>query len=149
MQTNYIEGQSKGVEISADWQASRQHRLQASLRRFAMSIPPTKLDIYTTGGGSPQWSGSVRWSFNPSNQTELDLGLRHSGRLTNIAFGQSVPSYNAVDMRWAWRSSPKTQWELVGRNLLSGRHQEFISENGDSSAALIGPSLNVGVRLQF
>jgi len=145
--TNYIEGQAKGVEISADWQASRQHRLQASLRRFAMSIPTTSVDVYTPGS-SPLWSGSVRWSYSPSAQTELDLGLRHSGPLTNVAFGQSVPGYNAVDMRWAWRSSPQTQWELVGRNLLGGRHQEFVSENGDSSAALLGPTMHVGVRLQ-
>ena len=146
--TNYIEGQAKGVEISADWQASRQHRLQASLRRFAMSIPATSVDVYTPGS-SPLWSGSVRWSYSPSAPTEMDLGLRHSGPLTNVAFGQSVPGYNAVDMRWAWRSSPQTQWELVGRNLLGGRHQEFVSENGDSSAASLGPALHVGVRLQF
>jgi iron complex outermembrane receptor protein len=145
--TNYIEGQGKGVEISADWQASRQHRLQASLTRFAMSIPATSVDIYTPGS-SPLWSGSLRWSYSPSAQTELDIGLRQSSRLTNVAFGQSVPGYQAVDMRWAWRSSPKTQWELVGRNLL-GRHQEFVSETGDTSAALLGPTLNVGVRLQF
>ena len=62
---------------------------------------------------------------------------------------QSVPGYNALDMRWAWRSSPQTQWELVGRNLLGGRHQEFVSETGDTSAALLGPTLHVGVRLQF
>ena len=113
-----------------------------------MSIPATSVDVYTPGS-SPLWSGSVRWSYSPSAQTELDLGLRHSGPLTNVAFGQSVPGYNAVDMRWAWRSSPQTQWELVGRNLLGGRHQEFVSENGDSSAALLGPTMHVGVPLQF
>ena len=146
--TNNIEGQAKGLEIAADWHASRQHRLQANLTRFAISNPITSVDINAVGS-SPLWAGSIRWSYSPSAQTELDLALRQFGRLTNVAFGQSIPGYRAVDMRWAWRSSPGTQWELVGRNLLGGRHQEFISESGGSAATLIGPSMNVGVRLQF
>ena len=146
--TNNIKGQAKGLEIAADWHASRQHRLQANLTRFAISNPITSIDINAVGS-SPLWAGSIRWSYSPSAQTELDLALRQFGRLTNVAFGQSIPGYRAVDMRWAWRSSPGTQWELVGRNLMGGRHQEFISESGGSAATLISPSMNIGVRLQF
>jgi hypothetical protein len=87
-----------------------------------------------------------------AQDTFADLDLKDVLKLEITSVSkkpQSVPGYNAVDMRWAWRSSPQTQWELVGRNLLGGRHQEFVSENGDSSAALLGPTMHVGVRLQF
>ena len=87
-----------------------------------------------------------------AQDTFLDLDLKGvlNLEITSVSKKpQSVPGYNAVDMHWAWRSSPQTQWELVGRNLLGGRHQEFVSENGDSSAALLGPTIHVGVRLQF
>ncbi len=145
---NYVTGNIQGLEIAADWQASRQHRLQANLTRFAMKIVSTTFDIYAPDR-SPNWSGSLRWAYNPSDSTELDISLRQVGRLNNIAFGQGVPGYRQMDLRWAWRASPTTQWELVGRNLLGGKHLEFISETGATASSLIGASLNLGLRLQF
>ena len=146
--SNHIAGRSHGLEIAADWQASRQHRLQTSLTRFAMKIPATTVDVYTSGS-SPTWSGSLRWSYTPSASMELDLALRQVGRLNNMAFGQGVPGYRQMDLRWAWRTAPSTQWELVARNLLGGKHLEFISESGATATSLVGASLNLGLRLQF
>ena len=113
-----------------------------------MKIVSTTFDIYAPDR-SPNWSGSLRWAYNPSDSTELDISLRQVGRLNNIAFGQGVPGYRQMDLRWAWRASPTTQWELVGRNLLGGKHLEFISETGATASSLIGASLNLGLRLQF
>jgi iron complex outermembrane receptor protein len=146
--TNQLSARGQGLEMVADWRASRLHRLQTSLTRFAIKVPATKIDVYTSGS-SPNWSGSVRWSYTPSASTELDLALRQVGRLRNVTFGQGVPGYREMDLRWAWRASPTIQWELVGRNLLSGKHLEFISETGNTALSLIGASLNLGLRLQF
>lgn len=143
-----ITARSRGIELSTDWQASRQHRLQLSLTRFSMNIPPTTFDIYSSSS-SPSGSGSLRWSYNPNVRSELDLTLRQVGRLRNIVFGQGVPGYREMDLRWAWRTAPKIQWELVGRNLLGGKHTEFISETGATATSYIGASLNLCLRLQF
>jgi outer membrane receptor protein involved in Fe transport len=146
-----VTSRSHGLELAADWQLSRQHRLQASLTRFAMKIlsSTSQLDQLDDFGTSPNQSSSLRWSYTPNDNTELDLALRQVGRLKKIAFDQSVPGYRQMDLRWAWRPSPTTQWELVGRNLLGGKHLEFISETGATATSLIGASLNLGLRLQF
>jgi iron complex outermembrane receptor protein len=143
-----VTSRSHGLELAADWQLSRQHRLQASLTRFAIKILSANVDLDDIGT-SPNGSGSLRWSYTPNDHTELDLALRQVGRLDNVAFGQGVPGYRQMDLRWAWRTSPTTQWELVGRNLLGGKHLEFISETGGTAPSLVGASLNLGLRLQF
>ena len=87
-----------------------------------------------------------------AQDTFADLDLKDVLKLEITSVSkkpQSVPGYNAVDMRWAWRSSPKVQWQLVGRNLLTARHKEFGSEAGDTAEALVGPSVSLGVSLQF
>jgi iron complex outermembrane receptor protein len=146
--SNSMTARSQGLELAADWQVSRQHRLQASLTRFAVKILSSTLELDAIGT-SPNGSGSLRWSYTPNAKTELDLTLRQVGRLNKIAFGQSVPGYQQMDLRWARRTSPTTQWELVGRNLLGGKHLEFVSETGGTASSLIGASINLGLRLQF
>jgi iron complex outermembrane receptor protein len=149
--SNKTSGRSQGLEVWADWQASRQHRLQASLTRFGMEIQSSNPDVYSfeAPSSSPQWSGSLRWSYTPRPDLELDLAYRQAASVSNQLFGHYAAAYKTVDMRWAWRSSPKVQWQLVGRNLLTARHQEFSSEAGDTAEALVGPSVSLGVSLQF
>lgn len=146
--SNSITARSHGIELAADWQVSRQHRLQASVTRFAMETLSSTAEL-NAFGSSPNGSGSLRWSYTPNDNTELDLALRQVGQLTNTAFGQSVPGYQQMDLRWARRTSPTTQWELVGRNLLGGKHLEFVSETGGTASSLVGASLSLGLRLQF
>lgn len=146
--SNSMTARSHGLELAADWQLSRQHRLQASLTRFAMKTLSSNVEL-DDFGSSPNGSGSLRWFYTPNSNTELDLALRQVGQLKKIAFGQSVPGYRQMDLRWAWRTSPAIQWEMVGRNLLSGKHLEYVSETGSTASSLIGASLNLGLRLQF
>lgn len=98
---------------------------------------------------SPKWTGNLRWSYTPNARTEVDVMARHVGALNDILFGQSVPSYNAMDMRWAWLSAPGVQWSVTGRNLMTSRHLEFISEATDVARTLVGPSVILGLRLQY
>lgn len=93
----------------------------------------------------------MRWSYTPNKQTETDVVVRHVGALQNIMFviGQSVSSYNALDIRWAWNSSPEVQWSVTGRNLLMSRHLEFVSEASDVARTLMGPSVLLGLRIQY
>jgi hypothetical protein len=38
---------------------------------------------------------------------------------------------------------------MVGRNLLGGKHLEFVSVTGGTASSLVGASVNLGLRLQF
>jgi iron complex outermembrane receptor protein len=148
---NQYTGHSQGMEVWLDWQASRQHRLQANASRYAMTLKSTTDNAYSFDSvhSSPKWTGSMRWSYTPDKRTETDVVLRHVGALSDVLFSQAIPSYNAVDVRWAWNSSPEVQWSVTGRNLLMSRHLEFISELSDVARTLIGPSLTLGLRVQY
>ena len=150
---NDFTGHSQGIEAWLDWRATKEQRFQASLTRFGMKLKPkTDTSIgFESPTSSPKWSGSMRWSYTPNKQTETDVVVRHVGELQNILFviGQSVPSYNALDMRWAWNSSPEVQWSVTGRNLLMPRHLEFVSEASDVARTLMGPSVLLGLRIQY
>lgn len=149
--TNDFSGRSYGLEAWLDWQASRQHRWQANVTRYAMSLNSAATNVYSwdSPDSSPKWTGSLRWSYTPDRRTELDVVARHVGALRDVLFGQSVPSYTALDMRWAWSSAPGVQWSVTGRNLMTSRHLEFISEASDVAHTLVGPSVILGLRLQY
>jgi iron complex outermembrane receptor protein len=149
--SNDFSGHSRGVEAWLDWQASRQHRWQATLTRYAMTLRANADNVYSweSPDSSPKWTGSLRWSYTPNARTEVDVMARHIGALKDVLFGQSVPSYNAMDMRWAWSSAPGVQWSLTGRNLMTSRHLEFVSEASDVARTLVGPSVILGLRLQY
>lgn len=149
--SNEYTGHSQGIEAWLDWQASREHRWQASASRYSMKVNTTAANAYSleSTGSSPKWTGSVRWSYTPSKRTETDVIVRYVGALNDVLFGQSIPSYTTADMRWAWHSSPEVQWSVTGRNLLMSRHLEFISELSDTARSLIGPSVILGLRVQY
>lgn len=149
--TNDFSGHSYGFETWLDWQASRQHRWQAHVTRYAMTLKTSASDVYSwdSPDSSPKWTGSVRWSYTPNTRTELDVMVRHVGALRDVLFGQSVPSYTTLDLRWAWSTAPGVQWSVTGRNLMTPRHLEFVSEAADVARTLVGPSVILGLRLQY
>ena len=116
-----------------------------------MSLNTAATNVYSwdSPDSSPKWTGSLRWSYTPDARTELDVMARHVGALRDVLFGQSVPSYTTLDMRWAWSSAPGVQWSVTGRNLMTSRHLEFVSEASDVARTLVGPSVILGLRLQY
>lgn len=149
--SNAYQGQTHGVEVWMDWQASRQHRVRANASYLKIKLKTHTSDVYSfeTEGGSPEWTSSLRWSYTPSSRQEWDLSLRHVSALPSALFNRHVPGYTALDLQWSWRSSPAVQWSVSGRNLLTSPHLEYISELGDLAKTLIGPSVLLGVRVQF
>lgn len=147
---NAFEAQTHGLEVWTDWQASRQHRVRASASYLKVKFKTQGSNIYSfdTEKGSPKWISSLRWSYTPSSRQEWDLSLRNVGALTSV-LDQDVPGYSALDLHWSWRSSPKVQWSVSGRNLFTSRRLEYISELGDLAKTVVGPSLLLGVRVQF
>ena len=71
----------------------------------------------------PQRVAFVRAALNLLAHAELDLALRHVGRLRIIG----VPAYTTADARLGFRLS-SVNLAIVGRNLVAAHHQEFVPE---------------------
>lgn len=148
---NQMSGRSAGLEAMVDWQLSRQIRVQ-----LTANLQKTQLDQQNAGelpidheASSPRWAYAARLSYSPRPQHDIDMVLRQLGALKNVSFGWGVPGYTAVDARWAYRPNPTIEWSIVGRNLLYGKHLEYLSELRDAAPTLVGPSLWAGVKLTF
>lgn len=65
--------------------------------------------------------------------TELDIMTRYVSELP----GLNIPDYIALDARLGWKPADNMEISLVGKNLLSPRHEEI------TSAIIFGDSLAV------
>jgi iron complex outermembrane receptor protein len=86
-------------------------------------------------GANPSEWWQLRSALDLGDDLELDLMLRHVGRLAAPA----VPSYAALDLRLGWRLQPGLALSLVGRNLNGDRHGEFadVSTRSEFDRALL------------
>jgi iron complex outermembrane recepter protein len=88
-------------------------------------IRPKPGSTDTTRGSNeshdPKHQFSLRSSLDLPGQFEFDAMFRY---VTHIA-NQSVPTYEELDVRLAWRPTPNLEFSLVGQNLLHQRHVEF------------------------
>lgn len=72
-------------------------------------------------GNDPSTWWSLRSYFDITPRHDFDVTIRHVGALSNPA----VPSYTAVDARFAWRPDPRWEVALILTNLFDPRHAEW------------------------
>jgi hypothetical protein len=60
-----------------------------------------------------------------------------------------IDAYTALDVRVAWSATQNFEIAAVGRNLIAGTHQEFVSELGDLVPVAIEPEAYVELRWSF
>lgn len=130
--SNDLHGHSFGAELALEWALLDWWRLQASYsyQRLTMYLDGTSIDTINKGnaeGDTPQHQFSLRSGTDLGRQTTLDLWLRGTDRLASID-GVSIPGYLTLDARLAWRPVRNLELALVGQNLLTSRHPEFIPE---------------------
>ena len=122
---NAMQGASYGIEAWASFQATPDWRLSAGLaaQRSHFSIKPGMQDIGTSTRTStdPRRTAQLRSSLNLSADQDLDLVLRHVGRLQN----SSIPGYTALDLHFSWRLHPRLELSLGASNALDREHVEF------------------------
>lgn len=140
---NEASGRSKGFELATDWRVMTNLKLQLSLSQFSMRIREESNAFSTDREGSaPRRQAGLRMAWNPRPDVDVDLWLRHVGRLTDIGEGlPPIPAYNEADLRLAWRPARNVEVALVGRNLLHRRHAEFVSELLDVPPMLVERSV--------
>lgn len=140
----------RGLELSTDWRPREDWRLQASY---------TFTDANHDGNGGNTWYKGVmpkhvlnlRSGHNLSRNLDLDLILRHVGeRKDPIAlYPRNVKAYTALDVRLGWRPDRDLELSLVARELLAGKHVEFINDIIQYRPIQIEPSLELGLRWDF
>lgn len=140
-----------GFETSVDWKPRDNWRLQSSYSfihiDFLSNNALTKSD--PSGGGSektaPQHQLSVRSNYDFSEKLQLNLWLRYS---SNIGF-YSIPAYVTMDARLSYKPTKNTELFVVGQNLFSQHHREFVSELTPIVPASIPRGVYAGAQWRF
>ncbi len=138
--------ESVGAELWVSREMNDWWKLQAGYTYYH-SIEPNDSNplLLTFAEDSPEHQASVRSSMDLGSDLHMDLWLRYVDELEK----QQMDSYTALDARISW--SPRDTFELsaVGRNLIAGRHIEFVSELGDLVPIQIEPQAYIEFRWTF
>ncbi|HLQ67520.1 MAG TPA: TonB-dependent receptor [Candidatus Limnocylindrales bacterium] len=122
---NGMDGNSHGVEASADVQAREWWRVSGGYAYLKLELSATPGSADTTSvkqtGDSPRNQWYLRSSVTLPHDLALDVGIRSVGKLPH----QGVPSYIACDGRFGWQPTKEVEIALVGSNLFEPQHPEF------------------------
>jgi iron complex outermembrane receptor protein len=122
---NGAQGNVRGAELAADWDARDNWRIRASyaVTRESLSAP-APLGAAATVTPRNQLNLRSEWSLRPD--VRLALWLRHVGSIESM----SIDDYWQANLQVNWR--PKDHWQLsFGAKNLLGTRLEFISEFND------------------
>jgi len=124
--TNGMMAATSGVEAWASWQALKHWRLSAGAtalhQKFWLKPGVTDyVDSLSREGHDPRHTLMLRSSLQIRDDWDLDLTLRHVGRL----WAPAVPAYRTADLRLAWRPAAGLEVAVGGTNLLGPAHGEF------------------------
>jgi len=144
---NLGEGNARGIETWASWNASRAWRLSGGLvaQRIDTELKPGSLDTSSATGlatNDPSQYWMLRSSYDISEQLEFDATLRHVGALPKPL----VPSYYEMDMRLGWKPQRNLELAIIGQNLLHSSHPEFGT---DPARSLIERSVMLQAVLHY
>ena len=120
---NKMKARTNGLEAWGNFQATANWRLSAGAtfldesRSFRSDSGDTNL---AGAGNDPKRQFVLRSSLDLPGQQEFDVMARHVSRLPSPA----VPSYTAVDARYAWRLQKELEISVTAQNLFDKRHPE-------------------------
>jgi iron complex outermembrane receptor protein len=130
-------GSDYGGEASATWMATSHWKMVAAYSQLRMNIlrDPNSLDttVQQLAGLSPAHQFQIRSLVNPRPRWEWDSSLAYTGRLTTT----NVPGVARLDTRIGWHATESLEFSLVGQNLLSPGHIEYIGTNEPTISSLV------------
>jgi iron complex outermembrane receptor protein len=150
---NNLEGETSGIELSANYQVLDWWRLHFgySYLQEHIRVKPGEVDFTNALNetSDPRGQASLRSSMNLPQNIELDANLRWVDTLHNNSGSKAgtVPSYTELDIRLGWRPTKKLEFSIVGQNLLHDHHPEFGFP--DSTQEEIERSIFGKVRWEF
>ncbi len=116
---NSLEGETYGVEMSAQWQVTNAWKLTAAYTWLHMRLRPDEV----TEGDSPQNQFQLRSYTDLPGHWQLNSAAYFVDNLAN----QNVPSYLRFDVGFVWHPSEWFEFGIWGQNLFDRHHPEFRS----------------------
>jgi iron complex outermembrane receptor protein len=122
---NGMHGDTYGAEVSVDWKISNRWSLSPGYAFLEMHLHPYAWSTDTdsapsTQGSSPKHQAQLRSHVQLRRSLFWDTSLYYVGALP----AQQIPSYVRVDTQLRWHLGEKTEFSLVGQNLVQDHHAE-------------------------
>lgn len=142
---------SYGFETSVDWKPRHNWRLQGSYSFLKMHMRSNDLLQEfdpTTGGAdkiSPHHRFSLRSNYDFSEKLQLNLWLRYVSPITFY----NIPGYVTMDAKLLYKIKPNTELFVVGQNLFSQHHREFVPDTIPTIPTVIPQGIYGGVSWRF
>src|SRR5271163_1987584 len=147
---NLMYGETHGVEISANWKVATRWTITPAytFERIHLHLAPGSLDTTSVAAGegnSPQQWAWLNSHVNLPGNLSWDASANFVDRLTAL----SVPSYTRLDTQLTWRPREHLSISLVGQNLESDHHLEFLNTVGTGLSTLVRRSGYAKVTWRF
>jgi iron complex outermembrane receptor protein len=118
-------GRDYGAEAFVNWNASGRLILSSGYSFLNMATEPGASSpagtfMNANEADSPQNQFQIRGHFGLRRNLDWDASAAYTSPLAN------VPGYTRVDSRLGWQPGEKLEFSIVGQNLLSPRHLEFV-----------------------
>ncbi len=115
-------GWSTGIEVSADYRAAPNWRLEASYSYLFSSATPdpgTLLDNNNTVSESPHDQAQLHSYWDLTDHIEINSSIYF------VEHSDAAPEYIRLDLGLNWRPCDHVELGIEGQNLLHHRHGEF------------------------
>ena len=94
---------------------------------------------------SPRNQFALYSGFDISEALQVNASLRHVGQLK----GGTVPAYTEADFRVTFQPMAAMDLSLIGENLLSAQHLEFIEPGYPAPPSYVARSVSAEIRFRF
>jgi len=124
-----------GGEVALDWHPHSQWRIQGSYAYLHVQGVHTgdligDMQVKAYEGATPQHQWSLRSNYSFGQGLNLDLWLRQVSATQHYALNALEPwvikAYATLDARLAWQVDRQLEVAVMGKNLLTNRHSEFV-----------------------
>ncbi len=131
--SNDMHGKGYGAELSVGWQVTNTWKLNLGYTALRVNLKPNPGSLDISAGkaadNNPSRQIQLRSQWNLPRNFEFDQSVYS---VSNLAH-QQVPAYTRADLRFGWRPNDAMEISVIGQNLLSPRHLEFIDTEGNLS----------------
>ncbi|HLP96820.1 MAG TPA: TonB-dependent receptor [Sideroxyarcus sp.] len=129
---NALPVRTRGLELSTEWSPLSDWRLQINASRMWLDGGADNTSVVY--GNSPKYQGSVRSSYNLTQDRHFDLWLRRVGGLTTTStiYGSlgatPIAARTELDLRLAEQVNDSLELSLTLQNLLSKQQLQFYPD---------------------
>lgn len=145
---NGADARSWGGELQLRQEISTRLRAELAYAFVDIAISPRDSrdpNVANAEGESPRHRAWLRTAWDLSPSLEWNTQLRYAGPVPR----HRIDAYLEADSSLVWRPSRSLELSLVGRNLLSGDHQEFVDPVVGTPRALVEREGMLRLRWQF